>query len=73
MVRVREQHLHFPIFFEATGQRPLSSADLPFPSLRGQGIVRDCFWVDCRLARGDTQMKTADFLLARVGKSQYRV
>jgi len=32
---------HFPVFIEAMGQRPLSAAVFPFPSLRRQGIVRD--------------------------------
>jgi uncharacterized NAD(P)/FAD-binding protein YdhS len=41
IVRVGDRRLHFPIFVEATGQRPLGSKDFPFPSLRGQGIVRD--------------------------------
>ncbi len=33
--------VHFPIFIEATGQRPLPARDFPFPSLREQGIIRD--------------------------------
>jgi len=33
--------LHFPIFIEATGQRPLPIEDFPFPSLRKQGIIQD--------------------------------
>lgn len=32
---------HFPIFIEATGQRPLSAIQFPFLSLLEQGIVRD--------------------------------
>ncbi|WP_240047445.1 FAD/NAD(P)-binding protein [Sphingomonas panacisoli] len=32
---------HFPVFIEATGERPLAAKDFPFPSLRRQGIVRD--------------------------------
>ncbi|WP_422060728.1 FAD/NAD(P)-binding protein [Sphingopyxis sp.] len=31
----------FPIFIEATGQRPLQAKSFPFPSLLQQGIVRD--------------------------------
>lgn len=31
----------FPVFIEATGQRPLEAKAFPFPSLRDQGIVRD--------------------------------
>ncbi|GAW40351.1 hypothetical protein SH203_00748 [Brevundimonas sp. SH203] len=33
--------LHFPVFIEALGQRPLSAGDFPFPSLIAQGIIRD--------------------------------
>ena len=32
---------HFPVFIEATGQRPLSALQFPFLSLIEQGIVRD--------------------------------
>lgn len=32
---------HFPIFIEATGQRPLGAIQFPFLSLLEQGIVRD--------------------------------
>lgn len=32
---------HFPVFIEATGQRPLSAVQFPFLSLLEQGIVRD--------------------------------
>jgi uncharacterized NAD(P)/FAD-binding protein YdhS len=32
---------HFPVFIEATGQRPLSAIQFPFLSLIEQGIVRD--------------------------------
>jgi len=35
------KHQHFPVFIEATGQRPLAAKDFPFPSLRKQGIVQD--------------------------------
>lgn len=31
----------FPVFIEATGQRPLEARRFPFPSLLQQGIVRD--------------------------------
>lgn len=32
---------HYPVFIEATGQRPLPAADFPFPGLRTQGIIVD--------------------------------
>ncbi len=32
---------HFPVFIEATGQRPLAAIQFPFLSLLEQGIVRD--------------------------------
>lgn len=32
---------HFPVFVEATGQRPLPARAFPFPSLIRQGVVRD--------------------------------
>ena len=35
-----ERH-DFPVFIEATGQRPLHAKAFPFPSLLDQGIVRD--------------------------------
>jgi len=35
------REIRFPVFIEATGQRPLEARDFPFPSLRRQGIVRD--------------------------------
>ncbi|WP_422060818.1 FAD/NAD(P)-binding protein [Sphingopyxis sp.] len=35
-----ERHA-FPVFIEATGQRPLQAKSFPFPSLLQQGIVRD--------------------------------
>lgn len=35
-----ERHI-FPVFIEATGQRPLEAKAFPFPSLLAQGIVRD--------------------------------
>jgi uncharacterized NAD(P)/FAD-binding protein YdhS len=31
----------FPVFIEATGQKPLPAKEFPFPSLLRQGIVRD--------------------------------
>jgi uncharacterized NAD(P)/FAD-binding protein YdhS len=34
-------HIHFPVFIEATGQQVLSSKDFPFPSLLRQGVVQD--------------------------------
>jgi uncharacterized NAD(P)/FAD-binding protein YdhS len=36
-----EDRRHFPVFIEATGQRPLSAIQFPFLSLLEQGIVRD--------------------------------
>lgn len=32
---------HFPVFIEATGQRPLAIDTFPFPTLREQDVVRD--------------------------------
>lgn len=32
---------HFPVFIEATGQRPLPIQAFPFPTLRAQGVVQD--------------------------------
>jgi uncharacterized NAD(P)/FAD-binding protein YdhS len=32
---------HFPVFIDATGQRPLAADAFPFQTLRDQGIVRD--------------------------------
>jgi uncharacterized NAD(P)/FAD-binding protein YdhS len=37
---IGERHI-FPVFIEATGQRPLQAKNFPFPSLLQQGIVRD--------------------------------
>ncbi|CAN5228447.1 FAD-NAD(P)-binding protein [soil metagenome] len=36
-----DESRHFPVFIEATGQRPLSAIQFPFLSLLEQGIVRD--------------------------------
>ena len=41
VVHVGGERLHFPVFIEATGQRPLPATDFPFPSLVTQGIVRE--------------------------------
>lgn len=41
MLQTDDGNTHFPVFIEATGQRALSAKDFPFPSLRGQGIIRD--------------------------------
>jgi uncharacterized NAD(P)/FAD-binding protein YdhS len=41
VLRLGTQHLHFPVFVEATGQRALGAKEFPFPSLRKDGIVRD--------------------------------
>ena len=40
LIRGTEER-HFPVFIEATGQRPLSAIQFPFLSLLEQGIVRD--------------------------------
>jgi hypothetical protein len=32
---------HFPVFIEATGQKPLSASAFPFPSLLAQGVITD--------------------------------
>jgi uncharacterized NAD(P)/FAD-binding protein YdhS len=40
-LHLSDRHLHFPVFIEATGQRPLKAKEFPFPSLRKQGIIRD--------------------------------
>lgn len=41
VITIGEDVRHYPIFIEATGQRPLAASDFPFPSLRKQGVVRD--------------------------------
>lgn len=41
MLRRGAEERHFPVFIEATGQRPLSAIQFPFLSLLEQGIVRD--------------------------------
>jgi uncharacterized NAD(P)/FAD-binding protein YdhS len=41
ILRLGSEEIHFPVFIEATGQRPLEAKDFPFPSLRGQGVIRD--------------------------------
>ena len=41
MLRRGADERHFPVFIEATGQRPLSAIQFPFLSLLEQGIVRD--------------------------------
>jgi uncharacterized NAD(P)/FAD-binding protein YdhS len=46
VLHLKTQQIHFPIFIEATGQRPLSAQDFPFPSLRKQGIVRNAMAED---------------------------
>ena len=40
------QSRHFPVFIEATGQRPLGAIQFPFLSLLEQGIVRDDTSID---------------------------
>ena len=41
VVTVAGERHEFPVFIEATGQRPLQAKAFPFPSLLEQGIVRD--------------------------------
>ncbi|QTC92235.1 FAD/NAD(P)-binding protein [Brevundimonas goettingensis] len=43
---------HFPVFVEATGQRPLSAIQFPFLSLLEQGIVRDEVTTETGPSRG---------------------
>lgn len=40
-LRVGKDRHRFPVFIEATGQRPLPARQFPFPSLLQQGIIRD--------------------------------
>lgn len=41
VVRLAQEQLHYPVFIEATGQRPLSAIQFPFLTLLEQGVVRD--------------------------------
>ena len=41
ILHLKGREVQFPVFIEATGQRPLEAKDFPFPSLRNQGIIRD--------------------------------
>ena len=41
ILRLDGQEIYFPVFIEATGQRPLEAKDFPFPSLQRQGVIRD--------------------------------
>lgn len=41
VVRCGARTIHYPVFIEATGQRPLGAIQFPFLSLLEQGIVRD--------------------------------
>lgn len=41
VLHLGKDRVAFDVFIEATGQRPLSSKDFPFPSLLEQGIIRD--------------------------------
>jgi uncharacterized NAD(P)/FAD-binding protein YdhS len=53
VLHLNAERLHFSVFIEATGQRPLSAKDFPFPSLLTQGIVRDAPSPDpARASRG---------------------
>ncbi|MCV3764738.1 FAD/NAD(P)-binding protein [Rhizobium sp. TRM95796] len=40
VVAVGEEKLAFDAFIDATGQHPLSARDMPFPTLRQQGVIR---------------------------------
>jgi uncharacterized NAD(P)/FAD-binding protein YdhS len=40
-IHLPDQIIHFPVFIDATGQRPLGTKEFPFQSLRKQGVVRD--------------------------------
>jgi uncharacterized NAD(P)/FAD-binding protein YdhS len=40
-VIIAGERRHFPVFIDATGQRPLAADKFPFPSLLAQGVVRD--------------------------------
>ena len=44
--------LEFPVFIEATGQKPLGAKSFPFPSLRAQGIIHDAEGADAKTVRG---------------------
>jgi uncharacterized NAD(P)/FAD-binding protein YdhS len=48
VLHLDESRIHFPVFIEATGQRPLPAEEFPFPSLREQGIIRDAPMPDSR-------------------------
>lgn len=52
LLRRGGQARHFPVFVEATGQRPLSAIQFPFLSLLEQGIVRDEVIADAGGSRG---------------------
>jgi uncharacterized NAD(P)/FAD-binding protein YdhS len=41
LLSLEGEQRHFPVFIEATGQRPLGAIQFPFLSLLEQGIVRD--------------------------------
>lgn len=41
VVYVGSETIHFSVFVEATGQRPLGAQDFPFPTLRRQGVIKD--------------------------------
>lgn len=41
VVRVGAERQHYPVFIEATGQKPLPAIQFPFLSLLEQGVVRD--------------------------------
>ncbi|MFP5077905.1 FAD/NAD(P)-binding protein [Rhizobium sp. YIM 134829] len=40
VVKTEEGQFEFEAFIDATGQHPLSARDIPFPSLKAQGLVR---------------------------------
>ncbi|WP_395945979.1 FAD/NAD(P)-binding protein [Brevundimonas sp.] len=52
LLTLERKDRHFPVFIEATGQRPLSAIQFPFLSLLEQGIVRDEITTDAGPSRG---------------------
>ncbi len=52
VLRINGEKRQFPVFIDATGQRPLSVDDFPFPTLIEQGIVQDASSGDANGPRG---------------------
>lgn len=52
VLHVDGERLAYPMFIEATGQRPLSAKEFPFRSLLAQGIVRDAAPASGKVSRG---------------------